>query len=210
MNLNRRLVLGLAVSGVLTILGVPVTQVALATQPVCQLWVTSQSTDHPTIIDGATLQTSTMSIGRTSWNVAMAPNGSKAYISTDTDIKVVNIASGYELRTINKASFVVATSPDGTKMYTAGWASGILDEFTTLDDGATSRTASVGRNPTDVAVSPNGAHLYVANYNSIPSSTITKIDLLSFTPTNHIVDSSYARPAGVAVSPDASKLYVVL
>ena len=211
-SLNR-LVSVLVVTGALTVAGIPAGPAAFAIPaptPICQVWVTSRMSSQPTIIDGATSQTSTLDIGDTSWNVAMTPDGSKVYIATDNaGIKMIDIASNYQLSTINRASFVVATSPDGSKMYTTDWSPGVVHEYDTATDTATGRSANTDINPTDMTVSPNGDFIYVANYNSGPA-TVTKIDMSTFTATDHQVDPGGAQPAGVVVSPDGSKLYVVL
>lgn len=211
MSLNRRLVSALVVMSTVTVLSVPASPVALASPPICQVWVTSRGSNHPTIIDSATSQTSTLDIGDTSWYVAMTPNGSKVYISTGSAIKAVDVANNYQLSTISGSSFVVATSPDGTKMYSADWYTNNFKEFNSSDGVATGRSATTGMNPTAISVSPDGTHIYIANYNSNPA-TITEIVSSTFTSTSPDpqVDSVSARPAGLVVSPDGSKLYVVM
>lgn len=209
-SLNRG-VPALVVAVAITVLGIPAGPAAFAVPaPTCQVWVTSRTSNHPTLIDGVTSQTSTLDIGDTSWKVAMTPDGSKAYVATDTSgIKVIDIAGNYQLSTINRASFVVATSLDGTKMYTTDWSPGVVHEYDTATDTATGRSANTDINPTHMTVSPDGAFIYVANYNSNPA-TVTKIDTSTFTATNHQVDPAPPQPAGLVVSPDGSKLYVVL
>lgn len=210
MHLNLRLFSLYALVGAFTVAGFPTKSMVFATPPVCQVYVTSLRGNHITIIDGVTSQVSSLAVGDLTWNVAVTPDGSKAYLATDnTGIKVIDVDGGYSLSTISEASFILATSPDGNKLYTAGWSSGVLKEFNTSTGVATGRSGSTGTNPGAIAVSPDGAHIYVANYNSSPA-TITKIATSTFTATDHQVDPGGVSPAGVAVSPDGTKLYSVL
>ncbi len=70
-------------------------------------------------------------------------------------------------------------------------------------DAALTASAPVGKYPVGVAVSPDGAHAYVANPNS---NTVSVIDT-----TNNTLEKSIgvgAHPEGVAVSSDGTRVYV--
>ena len=202
--------MGFVLTGALTVRGMPATQVALASLPNCQVWVTSRGSNNVTIIDGTTSDVSTIGIGDSSWNVTVAPDGAKAYIATNSsNIKVVDAAGSYSLSTISEPSFAVATSSDGTKLYSADWFTSSLKEINTVTGAATGRSALTQTNPGAIAVSPNGTNIYVANYNSSPA-TVTRIDTASFTATHHVVNAGWTHPSGVVVSPDGLKLYVVM
>ena len=65
------------------------------------------------------------------------------------------------------------------------------------------RTITVGTNPSGVAVSPDGARVYVSNYGS---NSVSVLDPAAANPlvTSIAVDS---QPFGLAISPDGSLLY---
>lgn len=211
MRLLNRCVSALVVTGTITVLGVPAGPAAFgAPAPPCQIWVTSRISNQPTIVDGVTSQISTLDIGDKSWDVAMTPDGSKVYIATDSSgIKVIDVSSNYQLSTINRGSFVVAASPDGTKMYTTDWTPGVVYEYGTSTDAPTGRSAATSTNPIDMVVSPDGAYIYVANYNTSPE-TVTKIETANFIATQHVVGPGVSNAgllAGLAISPNGAILY---
>ena len=86
----------------------------------------------------------------------------------------------------------------------ANWASNsvsVLD--TTTATPSVIRTITVGTNPSGVAVSPDGARVYVSNYGS---NSVSVLDPAAANPlvTSIAVDF---QPFGLAISPDGSLLY---
>jgi YVTN family beta-propeller protein len=69
--------------------------------------------------------------------------------------------------------------------------------------GAVFSTVAVGSNPSGVAVSPDGSHIYVANHNG---GTVSVIATATNTVTATVVVGS--GPEGVAVTPDGTHVYV--
>ena len=187
--------------------------VAAIPAPTCQVWVTSRATNNLTVIDADTSQTSLVNIGNSSWTVALTPDASKAIVATSFQgIKIVDVANNNAVSTIAQSSFVVGTSLDGTKFYSAGWSSGSLDEYSVATGQATGRSAPTDHAPTDFTMSPDGSFIYLPNYNSNPP-TITKVVTLTMTSTNvpiANVPGNAGHLAGIGVSPDGQKLYAAI
>ena len=210
MALNRSFVAGLLVTVTVTVTGFTQQAQAVPVFPSCQIWVTSQGGNHPTLIDSHTSQVSSLDIGDTSWQVAMKPDGSDVYFATTArGITTVDVDGGYLVGTIASSTFVVATSPLGDRLYSTAWNPGSVAEFDTSTNSATNRSASTSSNPTDMVVSSDGAYIYVANYNTSPE-TVTKIETANFTATQHVVGpgvQNFGLLAGLAISPDGATLY---
>ena len=210
MALNRSFVAGLLVAVAVAVIGFAQQAQAVPVFPSCQIWVTSQGGSHATLIDSHTSQVSSLDLADNSWQVAMKSDGTDAYFSTSTQgIKTVDIDGGYLVGTISDQTFVVATSPLGDRLYSTDWSPGVVYEYNTGTNTATGRSAPTSSSPTDMVVSPDGAYIYVAHYNTSPE-TVTKIETTNFTATQHVVGpgvQNSALLAGLAISPDGATLY---
>lgn len=179
--------------------------------PACQVWVAHDGDNHISIVDTHTSQVSSLNLSDSSWNVTMTEDGSKVYFATSSlGIKSVDVDGGYLVGTISDQSFVVATSPRGDRLYSTDWNPGVVYEYSTSSDATTGRSATTGTNPIDIVVSPDGAFIYVANFNTSPE-TVTKIETANFTSTQHVVgpgNQNFGLLAGLAISPDGATLYV--
>ena len=135
---------------------------------------------------------------------AFSPNGSTFYLTRGTDEKVLSIPSsgGSATAIAQGASSVVgvAVSPDGTSIYTALRAGGVLKH--NADGSGSGSTFGSGFVPNDIAVSPAGKVYVSANSGAIirwnadgtgQTTLATPTD-----PTTSIVS--------IAISPDGTKL----
>lgn len=125
----------------------------------------------------------------------------------------------------------VALSPDGSKLYVADALSHVIRVVTTLD-GVVTTLAGSGTAaeqdglgvlasfnlPVGVAVSPDGLKLYVTdnggNTLRVVLTANGDVTTLAGSGANADVDgfglnAKFSRPAGVAVSPDGTKVYIV-
>src|ERR1700687_2985989 len=113
----------------------------------------------------------------------------------------------------------VAITPDGAYAYvtltgTAGLNSvGVISMALALSDptNAVVATVLVGANPYGVAITPDGAHAYVANAGSNSVSVIDTALALT-NPTNAVVATVFvaagSAPYGVAISPDGAHAWI--
>jgi len=109
------------------------------------------------------------------------------------------------------ATGTVAAQPAGPRVYVTNSVSG-PDEYSVsvIDAGANRLIATipVGHTPKGIAVTPNGAFVYVANEGDLgsPSDTVSVIE----TATNMVIATVTVGPSplAVAVAPDGSLVYV--
>ena len=142
-----------------------------------------------------------------------APPGigsARAYIPNhdSNSITVLDPASG-SISTISgtiDSPFSTAVSPDGTRVYIAGYSySGVSDGINVLDTG--NNTLSIlpmtgGYNFMGIAISPDGKKLYAARKNENDILVINVAD------GSNLSVGGFNFPGGVAVAPDNSKVYV--
>jgi YVTN family beta-propeller protein len=141
--------------------------------------------------------------------VQVSPNGRLVYVATSDatsgKLLVVDAAQGRVVRDIPVASPIrdVALSQDGSLAYVAifdtHWG-GSVDIIDTAINEITAKVG-IGGAPMQMAVSPDGARVYIADYEHVAvlsTETNSVVDILNVT----------AEPSCVAVSPDSSRLYI--
>lgn len=213
MRLGRAFIVGIVAAVAVGMSGTAPAADAAPAQPACQIWATSQTDSHVTVINSHTSQVSSLSVNR-GFNVVVTPDGSKVYVATASQgVKAIDVTGGYSVTTLvsSTSSYSLALSPSGDKLYVGEWRQGqpgLVTEYSTATNATTNRTASTGPDSADIAVSPDGSHIYVADYNSGPNPTVTKIATSDFTRTIHQVGAAGHTPSGLVVSPDGSKLFV--
>ena len=147
--------------------------------------------------------------GRTVDAVQPSANGRLVYAATsDADsgkLLVVDVVEGRVIRDIPVASPIrdLALSHDGALAYVAMFDTHWGGSIDVIDTAINEITAKVGIGgaPMQMAVSPDGARVYIADYEHIAvlsTETTSIVDILTVT----------AEPSCVAVSPDSSKLYI--
>lgn len=152
--------------------------------------------------------------------VTVAPDGTKAYIThvavapadnlpvTDTvvviDLQRNRVATQIP---VGPASFSLALSPDGGRLYVPDWRENALQIIDTSSNTVITRIA-VGNGPDAVGVSPDGSRVYVSHTGSddlwvLDASTrqvIAKIPLGG--------DTTDPAPTRIGIAPDGSVAYV--
>lgn len=154
----------------------------------------------------APVVTTTVAVAPYPAGVALAPDGSRAYVTSQSSgtVTVLDAATGAVSGTFTagSGSYAVAWSPDGQHAYLTHQ----LDDAVSVVDTASNTvaaTVAVGAEPFGVAVSPDGARAYVS---SAGAATVSVIDTASNTVTATVPVG--AEPHGVAVSPDGAHVYV--
>jgi YVTN family beta-propeller protein len=142
------------------------------------------------------------------YGVAVSPDGSHAYVTTESgeSVEVIDTSSNTVTSTIalpaGSLPDLVALSPNGALAYVTDAGTNTVSVINTASDTVTAGIA-VGGNPVGVVFSPDGTHAYIGNGTSNSVSVIN-------TATNAVTGTIAvgANPRSVAVSPDGTHLYV--
>ena len=159
--------------------------------------------------------------------IAVSPDGKNIYVANYSTIagtvSLYDIAADGSLApkatnvvSAGKGSYGVAVSPDGTSVYVANSSDDTVSQFDRAPDGsiapkspATVPVAAVAgtAGPSYIALTPDGKHLYTANYNN---STVGTFDVGAggtLTEKAGAPAASASGPYLIAVSPDGRSLY---
>jgi YVTN family beta-propeller protein len=167
----------------------------------------SQSIVHITVSPVEKV-TGTIRLDGPPFDMAITPDGARAYVSIPSLNKVSVIATATETVTTSISlpnPQWVAISPDGTRVYVTTDGPGFLDNVSVIDTTTNTVIATVaaGRGAEDVAVSPDGSYVYVTNF---LDDTISVID--TATDTNIGAIPVGDAPGRVAFSPDGAYAYL--
>jgi YVTN family beta-propeller protein len=157
--------------------------------------------------------------------IAITPNGSTAYVGDEvTDAVIpINLATetvGTPIPTCTVPDDVpadIVISPDGSTAYVACPLGGTVVPINTSTNTAGS-PISAGEGPEGLAITPDGATLYAANFGAYgvvngqvmqisDGTTVTPIDTATDTTGTPITVGS--EPSSVAITPDGTTAYVV-
>lgn len=149
---------------------------------------------------GASVQS--LTAGLSTYHTAISRDGAKGYIAAPgaNQLYTLNPATGaMALTTISPGAHATEFSSDGSKLYALEWGGGYTSVIDTTNNTVTGNI-TVGSSPHSLAISANGAHLYVANYGNhgvqAPGS-LSVIDTATDTVVRTITVG--ANPASVAV-----------
>ena len=149
-----------------------------------------------------------------------------AYVTNYTStggITAFPIGAGGELQADDFAAssgantWYEAATPNGRYLYVTNNAAapnGTVAQFAIAADGALSplspATVAAGSYPTGIAVSPDGKHVYVAEYNTgaLAIFDVGSDGTLTPNATQPTVTANLDRPYGAALTPDGKSLYV--
>jgi YVTN family beta-propeller protein len=175
-----------------------------------KLYVANRTSGTVSVISTATnLVINTISVGVGATDIAFSPDGSRAYVSRYnasglTD--VIDTATETALTPISGTpvwSRGVAVSPDGQILYVTGSNADQLF-LVDLSTNTVSAGISVGDFPTRLAVSADGATVYVVNNTTF--GTVSVFDTASATVVDTINLGGF--PDDIVLSPDGTRAYV--
>ena len=148
-------------------------------------------------------------VGSEPQGVAVAPNGTTAYVTnlSGPSVSVIDAAQfPAAVKTIKTGTFpsAIVVAPNGTRAYVSnGLSTPMLSVINTANNHVIGNIALPGA-PAGVAVAPNGRQIYVANGTTTGAvsvvSAATQAVLLSI-PVG-------ASPVGIAVTPNGARAYV--
>ena len=175
------------------------------------------------VIDAATnMVVAIVPVGNAPLGVAVNPDGKHAYVTNSGGVSVIDTATNMVAATVSLGATGVAVAPDGKHAYT-GFDSVqticfmFCETFTTSSvavvDTATNMVAATVNGmtyrgvvsiPINVAVTPDGKHVYAAN---LFSNSVSVID----TGSNAVVGTPIPAgisPGPIAITPDGKDAYV--
>jgi DNA-binding beta-propeller fold protein YncE len=180
--------------------------------------------------DGAltALSSGTAATGEEPFGIAIRPDGDYLYAANvrGHNLSAYSIGQDGALSALTPGTFAsssypcsIAISPDGAYLYatTGGRAVGAndLSAYTIGSDGAltaiTAGTFSTGADPYGIAISPDGAYLYVANVGSGGSNGLSAYSIGAGGALTAITSGTFAtglQPNCIAISPDRKYLYL--
>lgn len=171
-----------------------------------RLYVAESGDNTLTVINTSTnTVVATIPVGHSPFAVAVSPDGKKVYVSNNGDntISIIDTAMDQVTGTINvgESPWGIKTNPRTGDVYVLNQYDGTVS---VIEGGSIKAVIPVGDTPAiGLAVSPDGARLYVANVNS---NNVSIID----TANNTVISSINLgnSPDGVAFSPDGKYIYV--
>jgi YVTN family beta-propeller protein len=194
-----------------------------------KLYVSNYAADGTlSVIDTATNTVTATLSGIGFGGVAVAPNGSRVYISAGF-VRVINTATNTLIATIPVPGEFkddpqgLAVTPDGSKIYVASFGAEVV---AVIDTATNTVTATIGvHSPSEggldesvthaVAVSPDGSRVYVTIAGGVVNGDGTdarRFDSVAVidTATNTVIAAPAVgvNPLGVSVTPDGSRVYV--
>lgn len=149
-------------------------------------------------------------------DLAISPDGTTLYVTTDTGVRAIDISGGSTQGTVianylpGRGFTGAAVSPDNTRLYlTGGSEVSVID----IDPDSSTYQQVIATIPapaaTGAAVSSDGKTLYVSEQNA---KTVVAIDVDPQSPTYNQVIATYpldAKPYDVALTPDGTRFYTV-
>jgi YVTN family beta-propeller protein len=186
-------------------------------------YVTSFSADPLVNGNVAVLDTATkiamVPVGRFPAGVAVAPNGTRAYVANgnSNDISVINTATNTVVATVGvgHGPSALAVSPDGKRVYVTIAGPVFLGQgsVSVIDTATNTVVASVavGIQPAGVAITPDGKRAYVLNFgfgNKTSPGTVSVIDTATNTVIAIVGMGIGLGPTSAAITPDGKRVYV--
>jgi YVTN family beta-propeller protein len=178
--------------------------------PSGRVYVGNQDTPSVGVVDPvAGRQTVSFPLTTSVLTLGVSPDGSRIYALTDFGgVKILDAGNGSELATVAAGPVLtgIAFNPRSPRIYVAARDGGTVTAIDTRLNRVVARFATAG-SPQNVAVSPDGAELYVAD---IANSALQIWDLRTGMRTAVVpIGSRVSRNAfDVAVTPDGAQLWV--
>jgi YVTN family beta-propeller protein len=167
----------------------------------------SDATAHAlAVFDVATgAQITSIDLPSPALDVAIDPTGTRAYVTTQAGLSVVDLVTNSVVKTIAGAfGSDVAVDPSGKRVYLADDVSRI-----TVVDTATNAVTGgipVGQQPRAVVVNADGTRAYTGNTQMSPYS-ISIVDLATDMQTSELFSGNLNRPENLGIVPSGAKVY---
>ena len=173
-------------------------------------YVTNSAANSVTVIDTFTNSViTTIGVGSNPQGVTVSPAGTFAYVANkdSNTVSVINTSTNAVTATISLGSGTgpvdVAVGTSGARLYVANSTNNRVAVINTSNNTVLT-TIVVGTTPRGLAISPNGANVYVA----CMGSEVTVIDTASNAVSAHIAMGAGEAPSAVAITPSGIAAYV--
>ncbi len=174
------------------------------------LVVVDLTTSPPTAGAAVSLTGSPAANGRDTQNIAVSPDGRKAYVADSNNDQVIPIdlttspvTPGVPIA-VGAGPQGIAFSPDGSMAYVADSGDGALTPIRVATDTALAAITGVGTHPRELAITPDGGTAYVTDNGS---SNVYPVALPSGVVGAAISVGSGLTPLGIAITPDGATAY---
>ncbi len=180
------------------------------------LYVTNVIDGTVSVINTATntVEGQPIHVGKEPRGIVISPNGAAAYVTNfrDDTVSVIDIATNPPVvkNTIalrqakgQKGPQGIAIAPDGAKVYVVNGFDNSVSVIDTNTNGVLINIAAVGTEPQEIALTHDGKRAYVTSF---ATNSVTVLDLTTNTTITTVAVGN--TPAGVAVSPDDTRVYV--
>jgi len=171
------------------------------------LFVANSGNGSVSVADAGTRSVvATVAVGGEPVDVAIAPDGTRAYVANkgNNSVAVIETKTNAQVATIavGKEPMGVAVSPDGHRVYVSNFGDDTVSVIDTGSNAVVGAPIAVGKEPDGAAVSPDGSRLLVAQR----GGNVSVID----TGTNALVGSAadLLGPSRLAVVPDGGRAFV--
>lgn len=169
-------------------------------------YATLQTGQGLAVVDVATNSlTTTVPLSSDGFNLIVAPDGQRVYVTTaDGTLYVVNAATNEVITTLSvgAAANGLAFSPGGNVLYVSSRDAGTVVAIDPLTNSIT-RTYTLGGMPQRLAVAPDDSELYVAN-------EVSGLDVVNVA-SGAVSSTSFGTAGyGLGLTPDGDLLYVLL
>jgi YVTN family beta-propeller protein len=157
--------------------------IALAFSPDGQrAYVANSGLSTVTVVDAVSNTTTgnPISVGPSSYSIAVSADGSKVLVADDVDnaVRVISSSTLNVVSTISVGNMPegVTTSPTTAKAYVSNYGSNNVSKIDLTTNTVAGSPVTVGSSPYGLKVSPDGQYLYVVNNGSNTVSIITVAD----------------------------------
>ena len=182
---------------------------AIAVNPVTNtIYVANEFSNSVTVIDGATLATSSVTVGNRPQYIAVNTATNKVYVSNggDSTQTVIDGATLVTTRLVTGSNGPIAVNEATNNTYVIRL--GNADEVTRIKPDLTWYTMAIDSySPVAQALDARNSKLYVANYATGDVRTVDLSSTSDFPPTKTV--AVWGRPVALALNPNTGKLYVI-
>jgi YVTN family beta-propeller protein len=168
-----------------------------------KVYITNNFDTVVTFFDILTNTVSSIPVADFSFLVAIMPNGTQAYVVTNSVLSVIDIATNVATTIpVGNLPVAVGITPDQTKALAVNYGDGTVSVIDTATNLVTA-TIPVGLNPNAIAITPDGTEAYIVNSQA---NTVSVIDIA-----NNVVSAPInvgLNPSSLIITPDGKRVYV--
>jgi len=176
-------------------------------RPSCAFIANNGSTTVSVIDLQTRTVTAAIETGQAPYGIAVSPDGDRAYVTTELDgVFVIDVATNRVTSIIPVRAATVATSPDGSLVYTVSPDEGMLKAFRANTHEQVG-SVPIDMSPRSIAVSPDGSKIYVG---CLDREVIHVVDAARMARAGTIeAGEGLGSVCDLETSPDGSRLYAI-